>query len=104
MDRQQEQELRTEDMIRVRQVTNIQASWTEEKRGAPGAFTLQLILDNGVAEYVLRPTAEDLESLLALFRQSGGASFDLDRQVLMFSDLPTGRRGPRRGPRRFGMG
>lgn len=93
MDRQQEQETRTEHLIRVRQVTHIQASWTEGERGAPGAFTLQLILDNGGAEYVLRPTAEDLAVLLTLFQRSAGASFDLDRQVLMFSDLPRGDRG-----------
>lgn len=93
MDPRQQQEERTEHLIRVRQVTHIQASWTEEERSAPGAFTLQLVLDNGVAEYVLRPTAEDLEVLLRLFQRSSGASFDLDRQVLIFSDLSLGDRG-----------
>jgi hypothetical protein len=80
-------ERRTEQQIVVRQVTHIQASWTEQERGAPGAFTLQLILDNGVAEYVLRPTAADTQVLLQLFQQSGTAMFDLSRKVLMFSDL-----------------
>jgi hypothetical protein len=41
-------EERTEQQIQVRQVTHVQASWTEQERGAPGAFTLQLILDNSV--------------------------------------------------------
>jgi hypothetical protein len=40
-----------------RQVTDVQASWTENERGTPGAFTVQLILDNGAEEYVLHPTA-----------------------------------------------
>src|SRR3712207_7988004 len=40
-------EERTERQIQVRQVTQVQASWTEGQRGAPGAFTIQLILDNG---------------------------------------------------------
>jgi hypothetical protein len=58
-------EERTEQQIAVRQVTHMQASWTEQGRGAPGAFTLQLILDNGAQEYVLRPTADDVDVLLS---------------------------------------
>lgn len=73
--------------IQVRQVTHVQASWTEEKRGAPGAFTLQLILDNGAAEYVLRPTAEDADVLVKLFARGANASFDVERKVLMFGNL-----------------
>ena len=80
-------ERRTEQQIQVRQVTHIQASWTEEQRGAPGAFTVQLILDNGVDEYVLRPTAEDMLVLLRLFERSGNAMFDMGRKVLMFNNL-----------------
>ncbi len=72
-------EQRTEEQIQVRQVTHVQASWTEQERGAPGAFTFQLILDEGVDEYVLRPTAEDAAVLLQLLRRSDSASFDLDR-------------------------
>ena len=37
-------EERTVQQIQVRQVTHVQASWTEQERGAPGAFTLQLIV------------------------------------------------------------
>jgi hypothetical protein len=80
-------EQRTEDQIQVRQVTHVQASWTEQERGAPGAFTFQLILDEGVDEYVLRPTAEDADVLLQLLRRSDSASFDTDRKVLIFSRL-----------------
>ena len=79
-------EERTEAQIKVRQVTQVQASWTEEGRGAAGAFTIQLILDNGADEYVIRPTAEDAEVLLELFNRSG-AMFDLERKVLMFTNL-----------------
>jgi hypothetical protein len=80
-------EQRTEERIQVRQVTHVQASWTEQERGAPGAFTFQLILDEGVDEYVLRPTAEDADVLLQLLRRSDSASFDIDRKVLIFSRL-----------------
>jgi hypothetical protein len=82
-----ESEQRTEDQIRVRQVTHVQASWTERERGGEGAFTLQLILDNGADEYVLRPTAEDADVLVSLFKRSDSAAFDLDRKVLIFNNL-----------------
>jgi hypothetical protein len=76
-----------ERQIQVRQVTHVQASWTEEKRGVPGAFTLQLILDNGAAEYVLRPTAADADLLVKLFARNANATFDGARKVLMFGNL-----------------
>jgi hypothetical protein len=76
-----------ERQIQVRQVTHVQASWTEEDRGAPGAFTVQLILDHGADEYVLRPTAEDTDVLIKLLARSSNASFDVDRKVLMFGNL-----------------
>ncbi len=84
-----EAEQQTRQAIKVRQVTDYQASWTEEERGGPGAFTLQLILDNGVDEYILRPTADDLDVLLQLLRRSDAATFDLGRKVLMFQNLST---------------
>ncbi len=71
----------------VRQVTNIQASWTEQGRGQPGRFTLQLILDNGVEEYVLEPSEGDIDVILKIFARSGHTTFDLERKVLMFSNL-----------------
>lgn len=86
-ERSDDLERRTEEQILVRQVTHVQASWAERERGEPGAFTLQLILDQGADEYVLRPSAEDAEVLLRLFQSSAGATFDRSRKVLMFSDL-----------------
>jgi hypothetical protein len=80
-------EQRTEQQIIVREVTQVQASWTEEERGAPGAFTFQLILDNGAEEYVLRPTAEDADVLLKLIKRSDKAVFDLERKVLIFGNI-----------------
>lgn len=80
-------EKRTEEQIQVRQVTHVQASWTEQDRGGDGAFTLQLILDNGADEYVLRPTGEDAEVLLTLFKRADSAMFDLERKVVIFNNL-----------------
>lgn len=85
----EQQEARTEHLVTVRQVTHLQASWTEQERGEGGLFTLQLILDNGVEEYVLQPTEDDLDLLLKLFKTSGHATFDRNRKVLMFGNIET---------------
>ena len=83
-------EQRTEENIRVRQVTDVQFSWTEEGRGEHGAFTVQLVLDNGAEEYVLQPTAEDAKVQLELFQTASTVYFDLDRKVLIPSDISLG--------------
>jgi hypothetical protein len=80
-------EIRTERHYTIRQVTQIQASWTEKERGQPGRFTLQLILDNGVEEYILAVAADDMEPLIKLFGRSDHATFDMERKVLMFPNL-----------------
>ena len=83
-------EQHTEQTFRVRQVTDVQASWTQRERGAPGAFTFQLILDNGAEEYVLRPTADDAKVFMKLLKRTGTIYFDLDRKVLIPSDISLG--------------
>ena len=88
-DQKGQQETQFERRYKVWQVTNIQASWTERERGEEGAFTLQLILDNGVEEYILQPDADDIDVILKLFARAGTATFDLERKVLMFSNLTT---------------
>jgi len=87
MDERDVREQHTEDLIQVRRVTQMHAAWTEVERDAPGAFTLQLILDNGADEYILRPTAADIDVLQALWRRSESVTFDLGRKVLMFSSV-----------------
>ena len=84
-----EAEQHTEQQIKVRQVTEVQASWTERGRGEPGSFTIQLILDNGAEEYVILPTAEDSEVLMELLEKTETLYFDLERQVLMFGNIST---------------
>ncbi len=82
-------EASTEGQIRVREVTQYQVTWTERERAQPGAFTVQLILDHGGEEYVLRPTAEDAEVLVDLLATGESVYFDLDRRVLMFGNRST---------------
>lgn len=72
---------------KVRQVTDYQASWVEGARGEDGTFTLQLILDNGVEEYILEPTEDDADLVIKLLGQSKHTTFDLERKILMFSNL-----------------
>ncbi len=83
-------EQNVEQHIKVRQVTDVQASWTETERGEHGLFTIQLILDDGAEEYVLRPTAEDAKVMLKLFGRSEAVYFDLDRKVLIPGDISLG--------------
>jgi hypothetical protein len=81
-----EREQRTEREIKIREVTDYQATWSELERGAAGAFTIQLILDHGIEEYVIRPTAEDAEVLMSQFAGARKVYFDLERKVLMFGN------------------
>jgi hypothetical protein len=83
-------EQHTEQTIRVRQVTDVQISWTEEGRGEHGAFTVQLILDNGAEEYILQPTAQDTKVAIELFKRAETVYFDLDRKVLVPNSIPLG--------------
>jgi hypothetical protein len=85
---QHQQEQQTEQAIKVRQVTDYQASWTERERGAPGAFTFQLILDDGAEEYVLQPIVGDAKVIRKLLDKSESLFFDLERRVLITRDLP----------------
>jgi hypothetical protein len=79
-----------ERQIQVRQVTHYQTTWTEGDRGADGLFTIQLILDQGVEEYVLRPTADDADVLFDALRHHGEVYFDMERKVLIFPNRPVG--------------
>ena len=84
-------EQNVEANIQVRQVTDVQASWVEgSERGAPGRFTIQLILDDGAEEYVLQPTAEDAKVQLELLGRSSSVYFDLGNKVLIPSKISLG--------------
>jgi hypothetical protein len=74
----------TQRDIKVREVTHYQFSWTGTEPGEDGVFSLQLILDQGAKESVLRITAEDADVLKSLFRHEERVWFDIERQVLMF--------------------
>ncbi len=85
-----EAEERTEQAILVRQVTDVHSNWNEEERGEPGKFSVQLILDDGAEEYVLRPTAQDTKVIVKLLESSKSQYFDLERRVLIANDISLG--------------
>ena len=83
-------EQNTERSITVRQVTDVHSNWSEQERGGEGKFSFQLILDNGAEEYAIRPDAEDADVLVELFKLTDKLYFDLERQVLIFGNVPLG--------------
>jgi hypothetical protein len=85
-----EAEERTEQAIQVRQVTDYQASWTEEEPWEDGNFTFQLILDDGAELYVLQPTVGDAKVLRKLLDKSEALTFDLERRTLISSNIRLG--------------
>ena len=82
-----EPEERTEEAIKVRQVTEIHANFNEEERGEPGKFSMQFILDDGADEYVLRPTAEDARTLMLMIDEAESLYFDMERRALILRNL-----------------
>ena len=52
-------EQHTEQSIKVRQITDVHANWSSQGPLEIGKFSYQLILDNGVEEALIMPTAED---------------------------------------------
>lgn len=76
--------------IKVRQITDIHANWSEQGAGQEGKFSLQLILDDGAEERVIRPTADDADAMMELLERSNSLYFDLSNDVLLFNDLTIG--------------
>lgn len=75
----------------IRRVSNVHASWTEgPERGAPGKFTVKLILSDGAVEHALVPTAEDAKVQIQLMARAGVLYFDTDRGVLIPSNIKLG--------------
>lgn len=81
---------KSESRIQVRQVTDVHANYSEQGEGRDGKYSLQLILDHGAEERVIRPTAEDADAMMELLERSKSLYFDLSNGVLLFNDLSIG--------------
>ncbi len=82
-----EAEQRTREAIKVRQVTDVHGNFSEQGQGETGKFSLQLVLDDGADEYVLRLTSEDTRTLMLMIDQAESMYFDTERGVLILRDL-----------------
>lgn len=81
----------TDDSIRVRQLSHYQFSWVAGEPGRGGAFTLQLVLDQGAWEEVVTLTPDDADVLQELLRHTETAWYDVGRRTLMFGTTRVGR-------------
>ena len=80
-------EQHTEQTIRVRQVTDVHSNWSNQGPLEDGKFTYQLILDNGVEEALIMPTADDAKLLRDLIHDADTIYWDLDNEVLIFGKI-----------------
>jgi hypothetical protein len=84
-----QQQERIERGYKIRQVTQIQPSWKEGGRGEDGEFFVQLVLDNGVDEYIIQPSSSDVDVILEMFEKSKYTVWDDERRILIFENIPT---------------
>ena len=80
----------TPQQIQVRKVTHWQPTFVQSESGAEGAYTFQLILDNGAAEHVMLLTEGDADNLFDWLIASSEVHFDMERKVLMFGTRSVG--------------
>ena len=77
----------TEQTIRVRQITDVHANWSSQGPLEHGKFSYQLILDNGVEEALIMPTADDAKVLRDLIHDADTLYWDLDNEVIIFGKV-----------------
>ncbi|NMR28172.1 hypothetical protein [Crystallibacter degradans] len=80
----------TDDSIRVRQLSHYQFTWVAGEPGAPGTWTLQLVLDHGAWEEVLTIDADDADNLQDLLSTAETVYYDIGRRTLMFGTTKAG--------------
>ncbi len=82
-----QQEQNTESAIKVRQVTDVHANWSNQGPLQDGKFSYQLILDNGAEEALIMPTASDAKALRDFFDDADSVFWDTEREVLIFGKI-----------------
>jgi hypothetical protein len=80
----------TDDSIQVRQLTHYQFTWMAGEAGAPGGWTLQVVLDEGAWEEVLTVDPADADNLQDMLSAAKVVNFDVKRRTLMFGTTPVG--------------
>jgi hypothetical protein len=80
----------TDDTIQVRQLSHYQFTWVAGEPGAPGTYTLQLVLDQGAWEEVLTLDADDADNLQDMLSTASTVYYDVARRTLMFGTTKVG--------------
>jgi hypothetical protein len=80
----------TDDTIQVRQLSHYQFTWVAGEAGAPGTYTLQLVLDQGAWEEVLTLDADDADNLQDMLSTASTVFYDIARRTLMFGTTKVG--------------
>ena len=80
----------TDDTIQVRQLSHYQFTWIAGEAGAPGTWTLQLVLDQGAWEEVLTVDPDDADNLQDMLSTAEIVHYDIRRRTLMFGTTPVG--------------
>lgn len=80
----------TDDSIQVRQLTHYQFTFVAGEPGKPGAYTLQLVLDQGAWEEVLTLDPDDADNLQDLLAGAKVVHYDVKRRTLMFGTTEVG--------------
>ena len=80
-------EQNTEQTIRVRQITDVHANWSNQGALENGKFSYQLILDNGAEEALIMPTSDDAKVLRDLIHDADTLFWDLDKEVIIFGKI-----------------
>lgn len=80
----------TDDSIRVRQLSHYPFTRVASDPGAPGTWTLQLVLDEGAWEEVLTLDADDADNLQDLLSTAETVYYDVGRRTLMFGTTKAG--------------
>ena len=80
----------TDDSIQVRQLSHYQFSWVAGEPGKDGAWTLQLVLDEGAWEEVLTVSEDDADNLQDMLSTAKVVHYDIRRRTLMFGTTKVG--------------
>ena len=80
-------EQNTEQAIRVRQITDVHANWSNQGPLENGKFSYQLILDNGAEEVLIMPTPDDGKLLRDLIHDADTLYWDMEKEVIIFGKI-----------------
>ena len=80
-------EQKTEQAIKVRQITDVHANWSNQGDLENGKFSYQLILDNGAQEVIIMPTPDDGKLLRDLIQDSDTLYWDTEKEVIIFGKI-----------------